>query len=255
MVGVALNVRGCKKMDAQRIFGKIPTWKALRTLGASRLVGLSVLVPIIGYFIVFSKLVDEYLTLDPEIFKKDRSSNIEMINYIINLPRPEVLYFGLVFVGIGSVFYNIFCPDVIKENESATSYFNDDVTASSYFQISYFSQQICRFKLINTSYYQGWIHQIQETYGEVFKDTSTKGVERALSKKAQESRSVLSPSDFYEQVLKPAAAAVVVLYYSINNWSKPVPRAVCFCFYLIGFFLVGLASLQAFIEITLSLWD
>jgi hypothetical protein len=50
------------------VLEQAPTWSTLRTIGQSRVLSLTILVPFVGYLILFNEHVLSLLTLWPELF-------------------------------------------------------------------------------------------------------------------------------------------------------------------------------------------
>ncbi len=93
---------------------RITLWTNIRRAGnqpASRLV---ILIPLIGYWIVFNKSLTNYVALWwDKVIPMD------------NAPVPWKLlatYFGLCFVAVASLLYEIFCPAEAKQYASAADH-------------------------------------------------------------------------------------------------------------------------------------
>lgn len=97
-------------------------WSTLARVGRSHAVRLTVFAPLIGYIVLFN-----YQTIDIIILSDDFLDSIGVsVEYRdkYSLDSLYYTYFGLVFLGLGSILFAIFCPDVIKEALSAEEYSN-----------------------------------------------------------------------------------------------------------------------------------
>jgi len=96
-----------------------PLWTTLRPVGNSSAARLTILLPLIGYFIVFNdgfshsqlaKLIVEIEGKKPDNLGLSVS------------PRLFQIYFGLCFVAVASALYAWACPVVVKRHSSAGEY-------------------------------------------------------------------------------------------------------------------------------------
>ena len=99
-------------------------WSSLRALGNSRLVQLTVLVPAFGYIIIVGEHF-QTVTAAVELYiptvQAAPASESSFLEKIVSL-RLFFLYFGLTFLGLGSLVYQIFSPRLIKAYDSSNSY-------------------------------------------------------------------------------------------------------------------------------------
>jgi hypothetical protein len=107
---------------------RIP-WSAIRRIGQSRLLGLTILVPFLGSLLLFNQHVVDVLTLSPELIKRWFGGTEEQVSATardITLNRLYFIYFGLSFLGIASALFALFCPLEIKSHGSAREYMQVD---------------------------------------------------------------------------------------------------------------------------------
>lgn len=86
-------------------------WSELRSIGNSRIVQASILMPVIGYLLLFN---DEIVKLSGLIFNGDADPP---------LTRLYFTYYGLTLLAVGSVIYAWFCPMVVKKYPAPVEYF------------------------------------------------------------------------------------------------------------------------------------
>src|SRR5262245_24963766 len=79
-------------------------WDELHALGSSRLVQLTVVLPVVGYLILFSATLRDHLTLYVDM-------GSEPVFW-----RLYLLYFGFCFLSIGALIFAWECPDEVKRH-------------------------------------------------------------------------------------------------------------------------------------------
>ncbi len=89
-------------------------WDSLRGLGQNKLAQLTVLVPILGYFILFGENYADYFRLS--FVAEDRPTG-SLASW-----RVYLLYFGFSFLAIASFLFSVYCPKVIKQHENGAKY-------------------------------------------------------------------------------------------------------------------------------------
>lgn len=106
---------------------KVP-WSAIRRIGQSRLLALTVIVPFLGSIILFNQTVVEALSLSPELVRhwlhldRNGSEQARDAAHALTLSRLYYVYFGLSFLGFGSALFGLFCPTTVKDHSSITAY-------------------------------------------------------------------------------------------------------------------------------------
>jgi len=127
---------------------KFSLWSVLRTIGNQKVIQFTILVPIIGYYIIFS---DQFCTYT--------ASHLPIGTYCIeNNPSQKTfeIYFAFVLIGTASLFYSIFCPKLIKRYENeiklihAENQHLTDVEISKYAEIINVGSLKIGFRIMNT---------------------------------------------------------------------------------------------------------
>src|ERR1700681_4261929 len=90
-------------LDAPVDITLLPRWSLLRRVGNSSAVRLTILIPLIGYLIIFNSYVVHYLELPKEFAGAQPPGSAVS-------PRLLLIYFGLSALAAGSVIYAYFCP-------------------------------------------------------------------------------------------------------------------------------------------------
>lgn len=95
-------------------------WSLIANFGQSPAVRLTILVPFIGYLIIFNENLQSYIGL---VFDKIEYVSIPQSSSGVHATlRFYNLYFGLLFLGIGSFLYTIFAPRQIKQHPLVADY-------------------------------------------------------------------------------------------------------------------------------------
>ena len=85
-------------------------WNQLRALGSSNLVRASVLMPAFGYMLLLNEQVHQYLTIKYDGW---------LLNYLPNVWRIWLLFYGSFFLAAATILYSAFCPQEVKRYMSA----------------------------------------------------------------------------------------------------------------------------------------
>lgn len=102
-----------------------PTWSALRSLGQSRLLAFTALVPFLGSLILFNQQLVDLLLVSPSLvgsWTGAPDQNSEAASRAFTLSRLQLTYFGLCFLGIASFIFAIRCPAEIKRSPTISEY-------------------------------------------------------------------------------------------------------------------------------------
>src|ERR1700691_6469979 len=94
-------------------------WSTLRSIGNSFAVRATILIPLVGYFIIFNSKLADYVGLIREVTGTDTSG-------LSVSPRLFETYFGLCFIAVGTAIYSAFCPSVIKKYRTSAAFAGDD---------------------------------------------------------------------------------------------------------------------------------
>lgn len=107
-------------------FYAVPDWSNLHTLGQSRLLALTALVPFVGYLVLFNEQVVDLLLLSPSViagwFGLEPGTTSELTSKSFTLSRLQLTYFGLVFLGVASFLFTVSCPADVKAHPSVSTF-------------------------------------------------------------------------------------------------------------------------------------
>jgi hypothetical protein len=96
-------------------------WVTLRSFGNSRAVQLSAIFPFVGYLILFNDDISRYLSMQA----LDKPEAYGLIDRLWTA-KLYFIYFGLMFLGIGSFIYQWSCPFIIKKHPDSIDYIKHD---------------------------------------------------------------------------------------------------------------------------------
>ena len=88
-----------------------PTWASLRTIGNSAPVRASIVVPVIGYFLVLNSTLAAYAGLHGIEWSHQPATVWDHIW----ASKLYFVYFGLMLLGLGSIVYQWRCPRFVKK--------------------------------------------------------------------------------------------------------------------------------------------
>lgn len=112
-------------MRSEKLLHALPNWSGLRTLGQSRVVSLTALVPFLGTLILFNQQIVDLLLVSPDIVENwlgtSGHTSIES-SRDFTASRLVITYFGLVAIGLASFLFSLLCPQEIKRSASALLY-------------------------------------------------------------------------------------------------------------------------------------
>ena len=195
-------------------------WTALRPVGNSVIVKLTILIPAIGYLIIFNNKLVGYVDLVREVSGFDASSGLSVP------PRLFQIYFGLCFVAIASAIYSLACPSIIKRYPSAI-----DLGAATRDSVGDFGYTIVEREVLSSEYADQY-------------RTNKKHFQQMVSQ------------DFsVEQAKFEVNNALINIYFALKNLEKPVLRWLCVGCFTFGFFVLFISSIKIFFRVAVVLYD
>lgn len=194
-------------------------WTTLRPVGNSVIVKLTILVPAIGYLIIFNDKLVGYVDLVREISGMDKESGLSIP------PRLFQIYFGLCFVAIASAIYSLACPSIIKRYPSAI-----DLGAATTGTVGDYAYKIVEREVFASEY---------------------AGEYRANKQHFQ----LMVSQDFsIEQAKFQVNNALINIYFMLKNLEKPIWRWLCACFFTVGFLVLFISSFKVFLRVVAVLY-
>lgn len=127
---MALSFR--RYFDQHRVRGRLERlsetirWSVLAKIGSAPAMRLTALVPLIGTLLLFNREIEQLLSW-PTFFKQDVTNAADHIPY----HNLYFTYFGLCFLGFGSILFSLFCPREISDEPNIGRYVNNAPSASA----------------------------------------------------------------------------------------------------------------------------
>jgi hypothetical protein len=114
-------------MTSKTAHNSMVTWSRLRGIGKSSAARVTVLLPLVGYLIIFNKSVADFLQLAVQLAgKADVHLGIS--------PKLMLVYVGTCAIALGQVVYSIFCPAEVKAYGHETPYVLDATRVTKDFE-------------------------------------------------------------------------------------------------------------------------
>jgi hypothetical protein len=114
-----------------------PPWSTLRSIGNSSIVKLTIVIPVLGYLIIFNQSLSKYLALIHEVFHDPDPLVAGHVSW-----RLTYLYLGLCWFGIGSALFAIFCPPELKKYGSPSEYIGGEIDNLSILELNNIVEQL-----------------------------------------------------------------------------------------------------------------
>jgi len=209
------------------VLKKATEWENLTKIGRSKVVSLTILVPIFGYLILFNQHLVQLFELSSQIIPSisENRSNAEGQSVISSKTRARLyyFYFGFTFLGIASIIYKVRCPNIIQEYGSSRTYVREEkdmITDNRFYNIC------------------SKISEIEKQAPEDL-DPIVKGYENGWKVYAE------------DKGVKKDAAVTDLQFYHWNsaNKSRKKSRNTVFYLYIAGFVALAYPSCAMFISV------
>jgi hypothetical protein len=194
----------------------VPRWSQLRAIGNSGPAKLTILIPLVGYFVIFNAQLVHYLDLIAEL--SGFTSHPLSVS-----PRLFWIYFGLCAIAVGAALYSMLCPGQVKYYGSAAAYIGGD-----------------------GPHIKDWAFEAIETElrNSLYKDEYKKLRDRFDP-----------PGGVVGQSAKDQANnGILHIYFRYLDSSYPVMRFIASMFYVVGFVCLMIPSIGVFVRVASILW-
>lgn len=192
----------------------------------------AVAVPILGYLILFNDFVTKHISFNILADENFRSFGLE------NALRLQLIYFGLIFLGLSNVIYRFKRPYLMKFGKNEMEYANTALSFFTYAEFLHIHQRIRdrgHRSLYGKYYDNDWDGFSNLAIGESPGRGPTNNADWAVAKSRYESllRSILL-DEFYENIVK-----------------RRVWLCICIALSMFGFCLLMIPSIDLFIKVIL----
>jgi membrane protein implicated in regulation of membrane protease activity len=188
------------------------SWSLLRSVGNSRAVKLTVLIPLVGYLILLNDNIVAHLSLSKDVFGDAAGAT---------LTRLLAIYVGLVLLAIASVVFAVWCPREVKRYGSPEEYVAGDEPAMSDKQIAVIERQL--------EVGDDIARNDSAEYADYYFGRPTGGLEELRRQSQQLHR--IRMNLFYEMLdrSRPIARWVATICYLMGFVFLSIPSAIVFC--------------------------
>jgi hypothetical protein len=213
-----------------------PKWAALRALGQSRIVSLTILAPFIGYIVLFNQNVVDFLKLSGEAIGGMSPADA----MLSTLNRLRQIYIGLASLGIASIVFKGACPSVISQHVDVYSFVESELgvmTSARYTDI--------RRRLADLG------ARAHPSLRSLIDDVSSTTLTET---RAQLSGAVQLGTEGWLDANSLALRAILTTSYEVQNESRHIARFIVTSFYTTGFAFLGWSSLIVSVRIIKSIF-
>lgn len=195
-----------------------PLWTLLRPIGNSWPARLTILIPLVGYFIIFNDALSHSRLTGLVAEFEGRPENLGLSLS----PRLFQVYFGLCFVAVASALYSLCCPEVIKRHPSAGEY-----VATEGNHLGEYGVRETEISLAKTdSDFDGFRQRIRDRISDQY-----------------------SPQEAATEI----KVASLVAHYNTENRSRAPLQLLIACFYLLGFLVLLIPATKVFLKVSFVL--
>ena len=204
---------------------KIPAWEGLTRIGRSRLISLTIFVPVVGYLIIFNENVIQLLELSKALFPDNGTNNFKI--WFSNLDRLFYIYFGLMLLGLASILYQLYCPTLIKEHRNDRNYIRDEINLMTGRR----TNSLLKFLS----------ERIPEEHN---KYKELKDLSDLINRYHQQ------PESYQEGTRDRLNTDLMLIQWQNENWTYILPRIIISLFYFFGFVLLSIPSAELFLRVS-----
>ena len=218
-------------------------WTELRKIGGQKIVQLTIVVPIIGAYILFSQ---QFCALTGDnLFAK----NIGLACGADGEPSWKTLciYYGFIFISIASLWYTVLCPKEIKGNESE---FEFEAAMSKYLNYSrvYYMYELLHamYSSMEGSTKEKYLKHIALLYPNIF-GAIADGLKLSISEAKSDSGVMLNLKKFLKTEEK---GDFLLAFYIALEFKNRASRYIILFLYALGFLLLAASAIMTIIKVT-----
>jgi len=233
-------------------------WDTLTKIGKSKIMAFTILIPFIGYMIIFNVHVVTYLELTQSIFPDESSatSSTSFSQWLSDFPRLIFIYFGLLSLGIASFLYQVRCPQLIKQHNTPNSYVSDEKHLLTYLQI---------IKLIDEQGTNTPSNIVEGNNLEQNKEedyVAMRKFQRELSNWRNENHATMAAgirisetlSKSFKEKFDADITDLMIFVWNNQNYQNKITRQFTAAIFGFGFLLLSLPSIATFLSVSISLF-
>jgi hypothetical protein len=188
-------------------------WSELRAVTNSPAAKATVLIPIIGYLIIFNENVIKYLHVATDV-----GGTIPPEGHVSS--RLLLVYLGLMFIAVGAAAYQLFCPADVKHYGDTNAYVGG-VTST----IKDYRFRTIEDRLRNSIFHERYMH-IRDMYAKTWQDRDLNDDQKAAINNG-----------------------ILHLYFEYLNKEHAPMRMIAGWAFLIGFVILSIPSIGVFARV------
>jgi hypothetical protein len=210
----------------------IPRWTLLRRIGNSVPVRLTVLIPIIGYLLIFNSYVVHYLELAKEFVGAQPPTGVSTRLLLI------YFYFGLCALAVGSVIYGYMCPEQVQRYDSAAAYISGDAQSIGDFGLESIESELHSSPLADRH------SEIRNKFD---------SIRKARGERMDESYPVTEFRKDLTVLKSESAKAILHLYFEYLDQSRLLARGFVAVLFITGFIFLSVPAIRVFWRVCMLL--
>lgn len=211
-------------------------WDALARLGRTKIMQLTIITPILGYFILFN----DYIRQNYTVFG------------CFPLWKISFLYFGLIFLSVASIVYSFACPKIVRLYETPAEYVAHNLDFTFKHRLQFLIKKIFgRYK----PYGKAWVFSKLEIPYHVTvligmmrdsdeADNNARQYQIEVEKMEERIR-----GDEYAERKFPTRRELLYADYMLSVDDNYSARLVVFIMYSVGFALVSIPTVFMVLEV------
>ena len=205
---------------------RIPRWSTLRPVGNSLLVRLTVIIPLVGYLIIFNEKLVEYIKLVREVAGISLNTTDLPVH-----PRLLQIYFGLCLIAAASALYSFRCPPTIKRNGTSAEFVGSDGSHLGDYLLKQIERQVAS-------------SQFGDTY---------RSEKRRFETSVGGARVPVPGTPEFSRIEYQVNNMLLHMFYAYENSKYPFWRAAASMFFALGFVALLLPSIKIFWNVIIIL--
>lgn len=210
------------------------TWKTLKIIGSSRIVGFTAIVPFLGYLLLFNENIIHYFFISPKVIES--KTVLEE-----SISRLYYLYFGLSFLGLSSILFALVCPIEIKELSSEYEYIEKEIKVMTHERLHILTEVY-----INKITEGSILYKELSSYVSHYNDAGKIAEEAYWNDEA-------GRAAYKKEIIDSSILNILKFDWSFKNQRNPRVRITIACGYIVGFILIAIPSISVSMQLIISL--
>lgn len=208
--------------------GEAPQWSVIWRVAHLKIVQITIVMPIIGYAIIFNQWLIEHSSL------------------IVGAMDEKLyfLYYGFCCLAIASILFNTVCPEVIRDNGQVKEYVASEYSIANGARMQFLLMEMYQLSL-RTKFRFG------EKYGKAVSNLFNLDLPRSLEDAEGDLQFAVIP--LQATITETVYSEFFIANFDLQDDSKPIWRVIVFITLLIGLVLLAIPTLRTFTEISIKL--